>query len=245
MLSKNEIKYIQSLGHKKGRDEESAFIAEGTKIITEVLNECPQQIIRLFAVKSFFDETATEPNGQQYVEVTEAELARISQLQTPQQAVAVLRQFKPSTIGEIGDEWVLALDAVRDPGNMGTIIRLADWFGVYFIICSADCADMYNPKVVQASMGSVLRVKIIEGDLKELLPQCPQPVVAATLNGTSINKYSFGNKGTILIGNEARGVADELLNITDTRISIPSFGTAESLNAAVATGIILWELKRK
>ncbi|MBX9784968.1 MAG: RNA methyltransferase [Chitinophagaceae bacterium] len=245
MLSKNEIKYIQSLGHKKGRDEESAFIAEGTKIITEALNECPQQIIRLFAVISFFDETGITPNGQQYVEVTETELARISHLQTPQQAVAILRQFKPSAISEIGDEWALALDAIRDPGNMGTIIRLADWFGIQYIICSPDCADIYNLKVVQASMGSVLRVKLIEGDLQQLLPQCPAPVVAATLNGIPISNYSFAGKGTLLIGNEARGVADELLKITDAQISIPSFGAAESLNAAVATGIILWEIKRK
>lgn len=244
MLSKNEIKYIQSSGHKKTRDEERIFLAEGSKIIKEVLNECPEQLIKLYALPAFYEEQGLKPNGEQLIEITENELERISQLQTPQQAVALLRQFKPASVTEINDEWVLALDAIRDPGNMGTIIRIADWFGINYIICSTDCVDVYNPKVVQASMGSVLRIKVIEGDLFDLLPQCPKPVLAATLGGKTINEYSFQNKGTLLIGNEARGVSDDLLQLTDAQISIPSFGLAESLNAAVATGILVWEMRR-
>lgn len=244
MLSKSEIKYIQSSGHKKTRDEDGVFIAEGTKIINEVLTECPHQLIKLYAIPEFFEQEGLKADGKQMIEVSEKELQRISLLQTPQHALALLRQLKPGLISEVQDDWVLALDSIRDPGNMGTIIRLADWFGVKHIICSKDTVEVYNPKVVQASMGSVLRIKVIEGDLINLLPQCPKPVLAATLGGTTIQQYDFSSKGTLLIGNEARGVANELLKLTDARVSIPSFGAAESLNAAVATGIMLWEIKR-
>lgn len=241
MLSKNEIKYIQSSGHKKTRDEDGVFIAEGTKIVNEVLTQCPQQLIKLYARSSFFEEHGLKADGEQYIEVTETELERISLLQTPQQALALVRQFKPALITELNEGWVLALDAIRDPGNMGTIIRIADWFGISHIICSEDCVEMYNPKVVQASMGGVLRVKCITGDLKTLLPQCQQPVIAATLHGKNINDFSFEKKGTLLIGNEARGVDASLLSLATHQVSIPSFGAAESLNAAVATGILVWE----
>ena len=244
MLSKKEIKYIQSSGHKKTRDEEGIFIAEGTKIIQEILTEYPQQLIKLYAVASFYDAAGLQPDGEQFIEVSETELERISQLQTPQQAVALMRKPQPASVTETGSEWVIALDAIRDPGNMGTIIRLADWFGITHVICSDDCVDIYNPKVVQASMGSVLHIKVIEGKLEQLLPQCPQPVYAATLQGSRISGISWGTQGTLLIGNESKGVAKELLPLTSQQISIPSFGAAESLNAAVATGILLWEIKR-
>jgi TrmH family RNA methyltransferase len=244
MLSKKEIKYIQSSGHKKTRDEERIFIAEGTKIIQEILTECPQQLIKLYATASFYELNHLKPDGEQFIEITETELERISQLQTPQQSVALMRKPQPSAVSETGNEWVIALDSIRDPGNMGTIIRLADWFGIKHIICSDDCVDVYNPKVVQASMGSVLRIKIIEGTLEQLLPQCPQPVYAATLQGNNISGMSWPQQGTLLIGNESKGVASELLQLTSQQISIPSFGAAESLNAAVATGILLWEIKR-
>jgi TrmH family RNA methyltransferase len=244
MLSKNEIKYIQSSGHKKTRDEDGVFIAEGSKIVNEVLTECPQQLIKVYALDSFFKEHKLSADGEQLIEITETEMERISQLQTPQPALALLRQFKTVQLNEINEDWVIALDAIRDPGNMGTIIRIADWFGIKHIVCSNDCVEVYNPKVVQASMGSILRVRVIEGDLNELLPQCPAPVFAATLHGVPAQKFSVPSKGTLLIGNEARGVADDLLKLVNAQISIPSFGAAESLNAAVATGILLWELKR-
>lgn len=244
MLSKKEIKYIQSSGHKKTRDEEGIFIAEGTKIIQEILTEYPQQLIKLYAVASFYEAGGLQPDGEQFIEVTETELERISQLQTPQQAVALMRKPQPVSVNDTGNEWVIALDAIRDPGNMGTIIRLADWFGINHIICSEDCVDVYNPKVVQASMGSVLRIKVIEGKLEQLLTQCPQPVYAATLQGNKISGISWGSQGTLLIGNESKGVTKELLALSAQQVSIPSFGAAESLNAAVATGILLWEIKR-
>jgi TrmH family RNA methyltransferase len=244
MLSKNEIKYIQSSGHKKTRDEDGVFIAEGSKIIKEILTECPQNLIKLYALPSFFEQHHLKADGDQFIEITENELERISLLQTPQQALALLRKFQPVFIKEVEHEWVLALDSIRDPGNMGTLIRLADWFGIRYIICSTDCVDVYNPKTVQSSMGSILRVKIIEGNLAELLLQCPQPVFAATLHGSSVSKLTFEKEGTLLIGNESKGISNELLDLSTKKISIPSFGAAESLNAAVAAGIILWEIKR-
>ncbi len=242
MLSKTEIKYIQSLGHKKSRDSEDVFLLEAKKMVKEVLTEFPHQIIRLYGTASFYEDANLKPDTVKYLLITETELERISQLQTPHLAVAIVKKMPTAIIDKT--KWLIALDAIRDPGNLGTIIRIADWFGIQQILCSADCADVYNPKTVQASMGSIMRVHILEGNLKELLSQCPQPVYAATLDGTAAQKISFGQTGTLLIGNEARGVADDLLKFVNNEISIPSFGGAESLNAAVATGILLWEIKR-
>lgn len=242
MLSKIEIKYIQSLAHKKSRDSEVAFLVEGKKMIQEVLTEFPHQIIRLYGTADFYEEANLQTDAVKYLLINETELKRISQLQTPNAALAIIKKMP---VGKIdNNQWLLALDAIRDPGNLGTIIRIADWFGIQQILCSTDCADVYNPKTVQASMGSIMRVHIMEGVLKELLPQCPRPVYAATLSGTAIQKISFNQTGTLLIGNEARGVANDLLKFVNTEVAIPSFGNAESLNAAVATGILLWEIKR-
>ncbi len=242
MLSKTEIKYIQSLAHKKSRDLEDVFLLEGKKMVEEVLSEFPHLIIRLYGTASFYEDANLKPDTVKYLLITETELERISQLQTPHAALAIIKKSPASKLDN--SHWVIALDAIRDPGNLGTIIRIADWFGIKQILCSPDCTDVYNPKTVQASMGSVLRVQIIEGDLKELLPQSSQPVYAATLGGIAAQKISFEQKGTLLIGNEARGVADDLLKFVTTEVSIPSFGDAESLNAAVATGILLWEINR-
>ncbi len=242
MLSKSEIKYIQSLGHKKSRDSEDVFLLEGKKMVEEVLSDFPHLVIRLYGTASFYEDANLKPDTLKYLLITETELERISQLQTPHAALAIIKKLPNGKLDN--SQWLIALDAIRDPGNMGTIIRIADWFGIQQILSSTDCADVYNPKTVQASMGSILRVQVIEGDLKELLPQGPQPVYAATLGGIAAQKISFEQKGTLLIGNEARGVADDLLKFVTTEVSIPSFGDAESLNAAVATGILLWEIKR-
>ncbi len=242
MLSKTEIKYIQSLGYKKSRDSEDLFLMEGKKMVQEVLTEFPHQIIRLYGTASFYEEVDLHPDDANMKLISETEMERISQLQTPNAALAIVKKMPPGKLDN--SKWLLVLDAIRDPGNMGTILRIADWFGIQQILCSPDCADVYNPKTVQSSMGSIMRVRILEGNLKELLPQCPQPVYAATLSGISAQKISFEQKGTLLIGNEARGVAADLLKFVTTEVSIPSFGNAESLNAAVATGILLWEIKR-
>jgi RNA methyltransferase, TrmH family len=243
MLSKNEIKYIQSLGHKKNRDEEAVFIAEGSKIVQELITGYAGQIIRLYATETFLSQNNTSALQQRVTAVSDTELERISQLQTPNQCLAVVEQLPAANLTK-QQQWILALDAIRDPGNMGTIIRLADWFGVGTIVLSPDCADIYNPKVVQASMGSIMRVEFHVCPLAEFLSSSKLPVFAATLNGKDVTDVEFPKNGVLIIGNEAQGIGDEVLQAVTQQIKIPKFGGAESLNAAVATGILLWEMKR-
>jgi RNA methyltransferase, TrmH family len=243
MLSKNEIKYIQSLGHKKNRDEEAVFIAEGSKIVQELLRGYAGQIVRLYATETFLLKNNTNALQQRVTAISDTELERISQLQTPNQCLAVVQQLPAADLTK-QQHWILALDAIRDPGNMGTIIRLADWFGIETIVLSPDCADIYNSKVVQASMGSIMRVQFHVGKLAEFLSSSQLQVFAATLNGNNVTGFQFPEKGILVIGNEAQGISDDVLSKVTHQIKIPAFGGAESLNAAVATGILLWEMKR-
>ncbi|MBY0478336.1 MAG: RNA methyltransferase [Chitinophagaceae bacterium] len=244
MLSKNEVKYIQSLGHKKRRAEERLFIAEGSKILAEFIHEMPQQIFRLYATEDFFQKHAEAQQIADKRVITDEDLQRISQLQTPNEALALIRYFPEQDTNLSSNGWSLALDGIRDPGNMGTIIRLADWFGIETIICSPDCADVYNSKVVQATMGSIMRVKIIEQELGDFLAKQNMPVAGAVLGGDQLASYQFPSSGILVIGNEANGISKELLPFLTQQVMIPRFGHAESLNAATATGILLWELKR-
>jgi TrmH family RNA methyltransferase len=244
MLSKNEVKYIQSLGHKKRRDEERLFLIEGSKMVAELVQHYPSQIVRLYATETFYGHCAAAKNIQQHLVVTDDELERISQLQTPNQALALLNYFPQKEWEASPSEWTLVLDAIRDPGNMGTIIRLADWFGIKHIVCSPDCADIYNPKVVQATMGSIMRVTIIEKELTTFLSNQQLPVVGAVLGGKELASFTFPGSGILVIGNEANGIREEVIPLLTDSLMIPRFGEAESLNAAIATSIFLWELKR-
>jgi RNA methyltransferase, TrmH family len=243
MLSKNEIKYIQSLGHKKNRDEDGVFIAEGSKIVQELVIGYTGQIVRLYATETFIAQNSIDALQQRVTAVSETELERISQLQTPNQCIAIVKQLAAADLTK-KQQWILVLDAIRDPGNMGTIIRLADWFGIETVVLSPDCADIYNPKVVQASMGSIMRVRCGIQSLNEFLSSSKLPVLAATLTGKDITNFQFPKSGILVIGNEAHGVGDDVLKMVTHQIKIPRFGAAESLNAAVATGILLWEMKR-
>ncbi len=244
MLSKNEVKYIQSLGHKKRRDEERLFLIEGSKMVAELVQHYPSQIVRLYATETFYGHCAAAKNIQQHFVVTDDELERISQLQTPNQALALLHYFPQQEWSAAANDWTLVLDAIRDPGNMGTIIRLADWFGIKQIVCSPDCADIYNPKVVQATMGSIMRVTIIEKELTSFLSNQQLPVVGAVLGGKELASFTFPGSGILVIGNEANGIREEVIPLLSDALMIPRFGEAESLNAAIATSIFLWELKR-
>ncbi len=244
MLSKTEIKYIQSLGHKKRRGEERLFIAEGSKMLAEFIGEMPEQIFRLYATEEFFQTHAGADKIAEKHVITEEELQRISQLQTPNQALAIIRFFSERELNHINEGWSLALDGIRDPGNMGTIIRLADWFGISTIICSPDCADIYNPKVVQASMGSIMRVQVVERDLKIFLADKNLPVVGAVLGGEELSSFKFPSNGILVIGSEANGISPDVLPLLTQKLMIPRFGHAESLNAAMAASIFLWELNR-
>jgi RNA methyltransferase, TrmH family len=242
MLGKSKTKYIQSLGQKKARDEEGLFIAEGPRIVAELLAENRTPVREIYALQSWTDEHASITNGIAITVITEDELGRISQLSTPNQVVALVEKGTDLLLRPNG-QVSLMLDGIQDPGNLGTIIRIADWFGIDQIICSPDCADQHNPKVVQATMGSIARVQLQYTDLVSWLsPYKGIPVYAAALNGKDIATVPVMKEGVIIIGNESKGIRPQVMVLATDRITIPKKGKAESLNAAVATGIILSKL---
>lgn len=213
-------------------------------MVAELLAHYPSQIVRLYATETFFEQHPAAKEIRQHHIVSEDELARISQLQTPNQALALLHYFTDEETKLPSNEWILVLDGIRDPGNMGTIIRLADWFGIRTIICSPDCADIYNPKVVQATMGSIMRVAVVEKVLADFLADQQLPVVGAVLGGKELSSFEFPEAGILVIGNESNGIREDVIPLLSDKLMIPRFGEAESLNAAIATSIFLWELKR-
>ncbi len=240
MLAKSKVKYIQSLGQKKHRDEERCFIAEGPKLVEELLSSKNAVIREILGVADWINEKRQLLNDVAFLQVQEHELEKISQLTTPNKVLAIVEQFDDGEAGDIKAKIILALETIQDPGNLGTIIRIADWFGVEQIVCSMDCADRNNPKVVQATMGSIARVKMIYTDLKPWLEtQKSKHIYATTLGGENISAMEKIKEGIILIGNESKGISNEILQVANTTITIPKKGNAESLNAAVATGIIL------
>nr|WP_294936826.1 RNA methyltransferase [uncultured Flavobacterium sp.] len=240
MLSKNQIKLITSLQQKKYRKQQQLFFAEGIKVIQELLNSN-------FVLEHIFVTDAIFPKipKDKITVITEAELKKISALATPNNCLALFKIPAEQPVSENG--LVLALDDIRDPGNLGTIVRLADWFGIKQIVCSAETVDVFNPKVVQATMGSITRVNMIYTDLAEFLQQTKLPVFGTFMDGKNIYKSDLPAEGIIVMGNEANGISAEIEKLTTQRISIPRFGDlqqTESLNVATATAIILSEFKR-
>jgi TrmH family RNA methyltransferase len=239
MLVKSQVKYIQSLSQKKSRDEEGVFIAEGPKIINELLRAPNISVQQLFAVASWIKDNPAMPAGS-VTEVSEQELERLSLQQAPNQVTGVFKKPVFPEITTYHDRLSLVLDTIQDPGNMGTILRCADWFGISTIVCSRECADVFNPKVVQSTMGGIGRVQVIYEDLVAFLQQhAAVPAYAATLHGTNLQEQPAVREGFLVIGNESKGIGEEILKLCKHRITIPKKGEAESLNAAVATGIIL------
>jgi TrmH family RNA methyltransferase len=245
MLIKSQVKYIQSLSHKKSRDSEDVFIAEGPKLINDLLYtpcRAAVQLQQLFAVSAWIREQSPEV-AKKTIEIAEKELERISFLQTPNQVLGIFKKPVFPAGMAVRNTVSLVLDTIQDPGNLGTIIRCADWFGIEQIICSIDCADAFNPKVVQASMGSIARVQVLYQPLDAFLQQHADiPAYAAVLEGTDLRKLPALQQGFIVIGNESKGISESVLALCPERITIPRRGEAESLNAAVATGIILSHL---
>jgi TrmH family RNA methyltransferase len=241
MLSKNEVKYIQSLCHKKSRDEEGVFIAEGPKMMQELLAS-DFEIVKAYALQEWLVKNQQIAGIVQ--EVTSTELERISCLKTPNDALVIAKKkvlyHEPVTTGD----FTLVLDGIQDPGNMGTIIRIADWFGVKQIVASNNSVETYNPKVVQATMGSIYRVNVWYKDLEVWLSNISVPVYGALLKGKSIYEVDKVNEGVLVIGNEARGISEEVLKLISQPVTIPKQGGAESLNAGVATGIILSHIRK-
>jgi len=238
MLSKSQAKYIQSLGHKKFRDEEGLFIAEGPKIVNELLMEIPQLVKVVYGTREWMDESHGLPGSTDFIEIKESDLERVSQLATPNKVLAIVQKIEPDEI-VTAKNLTLVLDTIQDPGNLGTIIRTADWFGIKQIVCSDNSADMYNSKVVQATMGSIARIKMLYTDLPAWLKQQRVTIFAAALTGNDIRKMTRLTEGIIVIGNESKGIHPDVMQLAAEKITIPKPGRAESLNAAVATAIIL------
>ncbi len=242
MLVKSKAKYIQSLGQKKHRDEEGLFIAEGPKIVAEMISTVPEAVQEVYALREWISSNENKLAGKQIQEVSADELGKISQLSTANNVLAVLKKF-PSPVIRSQGTISLVLDGIQDPGNLGTIIRIADWFGISQLICSPECADQYNPKVVQSTMGSILRVKLLYTGLEEWLSaQSAIAIYAAALSGKDVTAMKKIKEGIIVIGNESKGISNDIFQLVNVKITIPGKGHAESLNAAVATGIILSHL---
>ncbi|MEE6185867.1 TrmH family RNA methyltransferase [Niabella digestorum] len=243
MLTKSEAKYIQTLSQKKQRDAESLFVVEGPKIVSEAFAAQNIRIRKIYATEEWLLQNKTAISGREFQLVTDIELKKISQLTTPNQVLALIEKPFHQKFEFKKDHLALVLDGIQDPGNMGTIIRTADWFGIRQIICSTDCADAYGSKVVQATMGSIFRIELLYTDLAAWLQQpSGVKIYGASLNGKPLQTFETLHQGLLVIGNESRGIRENVLPLLHEKITIPKIGAAESLNAAVATGIILSHL---
>lgn len=266
MISKNVIKFVHSLELKKNRKREGLFVAEGPKVVTDMLAHYSAHTI--IATEEWLANNGSTVNARGKTEImtaTEEELRKVSFLQHPQQVLAILRipdanmdyakneKAGMTTIHNMPDmkqELCLALDGVQDPGNLGTIIRIADWFGISHIFCSPDTADAYNPKVVQATMGSLARTNVIYTNLDTLLDECGDdvPVYGTLLDGDNIYESNLTQNGIIIMGNEGNGISQQIRKRISRKLLIPDFHkgeTADSLNVAIATAITCSEFRRR
>ena len=237
-LSKNHLKLITSLSQKKYRHKYKLFIVEGIKVVQEFLNSSYELEI-LFSTESSFSYLDS------FIEVSEQELKKISSLKTPNKVIALFKIPVEKNSSPSG--LIVALDAINDPGNLGTIIRLCDWFGIDQLLCSKETVDCYNTKVVQSSMGSLTRVAISYIDLKEYLTSVSIPVFIADMDGDNIYEMKPPTSAVLVMGNEANGISNSIKQIVSTKISIPRYGNSqltESLNVATATAILLSEFRR-
>ncbi|MEM7186974.1 MAG: RNA methyltransferase [Bacteroidota bacterium] len=239
MISKSQIKLITSLQQKKYRSKTGLFVAEGAKIVGDLLDSGVK-------LHSLYATDEGRVSGQECIQVSTADMQRMSGLKSASSTLAVFHMPEPKPNPKEG--LILALDAVRDPGNLGTIIRLCDWFGVSHLICGTQTVDCYNPKVVQATMGSIARVSLSYTDLGEYLEATDLPVFAAVMDGENVYQSDLPEDAILVMGNEANGISAELISAIKNKITIPNFGqavTAESLNVATATAILLSEFRRK
>ncbi|MCR5472299.1 RNA methyltransferase, TrmH family [Prevotella communis] len=237
MISKNQIKFVRQLEQKKYRKKEGLFVAEGPKVVGDLLRAG-------FKAHTIFATSEWESQGQTFQEVSDEELRRVSFLQHPQRVLALF--FIPTESVPSVSSLSLALDDVQDPGNLGTIIRIADWFGIDTIYCSENTADAWSPKVVQATMGSIARVNIIYTDLQELISKAQVPVYGTLLDGQDIYTQELSKEGIIVMGNEGNGISAPIRKLINRRLLIPQFHEGpESLNVAIATAITCSEFRRR
>ena len=248
MLSKNKIKYIRSLELKKNRKEEQVFVAEGHKLVGDLLGYFPCRL--LIATRTWLERNSVV-DASEIIEVTHEELTRASLQKTPQEVLAVFEQPTYDMHPEvISHSLCLALDDVQDPGNLGTIIRLADWFGIEHIFCSQGTVDVYNPKTIQATMGALARVKLHYCHLPSLIATLKDtPTYGTFLDGENMYAKQLSTNGLIIMGNEGNGISDEVAELVNEKLYIPNYPpqreTSESLNVAVATAIICAEFRRR
>ena len=237
MISKNQIKFVRQLEQKKYRKKEGLFVAEGPKVVGDLLRAG-------FKAHTIFATSEWDSQGQTFQEVSDEELRRVSFLQHPQRVLALF--FIPTESVPSVSSLSLALDDVQDPGNLGTIIRIADWFGIDTIYCSENTADAWSPKVVQATMGSIARVNIIYTDLQELISKAQVPVYGTLLDGQDIYTQELSKEGIIVMGNEGNGISAPIRKLINRRLLIPQFHEGpESLNVAIATAITCSEFRRR
>ena len=255
MISKNQVKHITSLHHKKNREKKRLFIVEGVKMMDELLkSSC--EVHSVYALEEWVVENALILENKEFelTTISAATLEKISTLTTPQKVLALVNMPDYEIkIDALEDALSLVLDDVSDPGNLGTIIRVADWFGIRHIVCSENTVELYNPKVVQATMGSLFRVMVhhqpIANILKANKNTVQLPVYAAVMGGESIYTAELKKKGLIILGNESMGIERDLFHYVDHTLTIPSFSTgsdyAESLNVAIATAVVCSEFRRR
>lgn len=248
MLSKNKIKYIRSLELKKNRKEEKVFVAEGHKLVGDLLGHFPCRL--LVAISSWL-EKHPRVQADEIIEVTPDELTRASLQKTPQEVLAIFEQpVWTYEVESVSKSLCLALDDIQDPGNLGTIIRLADWFGIEHIFCSQGTVDVYNPKTIQATMGALARVKLHYCHLPSLIASLGNvPVYGTFLDGENMYGKDLTSHGLIVMGNEGNGIGEEVAKLVNERLYIPNYPpqreTSESLNVAVATAVICAEFRRR
>lgn len=233
-ISKAKQKWIRSLQLKKNRDEEQVFVVEGEKMVLEGLSHSFHELIILVAENEHVSLIPESITTNCY-SISSNELAQLSTLKTPNKLIAVFKRRNQQTDST---KKGIVLDGVQDPGNLGTILRIADWFGVSQIICSHETVDVYNPKVIQASMGAIYRINVVYTDLYNFLSNTNQPSYAALLDGTDFQKVSFEENALLIMGNEGKGIHNELLPFIQHRITIPKIGQAESLNVGTATAVL-------
>ena len=246
MLSKAQISLITSLQNKKFRLQHQVFVVEGIKSVLEFVHSS-YKVQKIYATEQALTKLDKIPHNIKLEEVTETEFHKISSLTNPQGALALIDLPQNNTLdyNQLKGTYSIVLDDVQDPGNLGTIIRTAEWFGIKHIICSIGTVDTFNPKVVQATMGSLSRVQIYYVDLDKFIAENTLPTYGALLNGQSIYKTDFGSEGLIIMGNEGNGIRQSLVKKIHQKVTIPRIGEAESLNVAVATTIFCSELSRQ
>ncbi|NCD69688.1 TrmH family RNA methyltransferase [Mucilaginibacter agri] len=245
MLSKSQISLITSLQHKKFRHQHNLFIVEGHKSVIEFA-QSNYNLETVYCTPEFAVKLLNLSNKINFQEISVTDMARISCLKTPPGVLALVNIPVSPVLDYklLKEKFSLALDGVQDPGNMGTIIRTADWFGIEHLICSEDTVDVYNPKVVQATMGSLSRVQVHYTDLNTTLPASRLEIFGALLNGNNIYNTTFGPEGILIMGNEGNGIRPQTQEVINTGVTIPQAGKAESLNVAMATAIFCSEIKR-